>query len=389
MARPAFQITRKVEPVQLLDTLIVLLRRYLPLELQKTRITPEDVWQVLGYAALRQQTIETACSELAQAPSGNRLREVLLAALPPLPQLQGQLNRALRAQLPRARFKRRRPFRTAFDLVLIPYHGQPQAEATELLRADARSGTTHFHGYATVAIVHDKRRYTLGVYFVAAGQTMAAIARRLLDRLKRLQIAIKRIYAEAGFCSIGVLRLLDRRGLPYILPLPVRGRSGGVRKLFAAKKSYFGTYTLSSSEQGRYTVPVAVAQRYLNGRYGKHGCAWFAFVVAGLPASATPAQVFEWYRQRFGIESGYRQMHAVRARTASRSPVLRRLLVGLALLLFNLYIAVRRTLTAHPSPQEHPDWLPFDQLMSALQRAIEDRFGCCSEFHLRAAALFS
>ena len=96
MARPAFQITRKVEPVQLLDTLIVLLRRYLPLVLQKTRITPEDVWQVLGYAALRQQTIETACSELAQAPSGNRLREVLLAALPPLPQLQGPAGGAAR-----------------------------------------------------------------------------------------------------------------------------------------------------------------------------------------------------------------------------------------------------------------------------------------------------
>lgn len=54
-------------------------------------------------------------------------------------------------------------------------------------------------------------------------------------------------------------------------------------------------------------------------------------------------QLFELYRWRFGIETSYRQLHQVRARTSSRNPALRLLLVGLALLLVNLWVLLRRT----------------------------------------------
>lgn len=56
------------------------------------------------------------------------------------------------------------------------------------------------------------------------------------------------------------------------------------------------------------------------------------------------------YRQRFGIETSYRQTPAPTARcgvnqvcayTTSRNPVLRLMFVGLAFILFNLYIAWR------------------------------------------------
>jgi IS4 transposase len=53
------------------------------------------------------------------------------------------------------------------------------------------------------------------------------------------------------------------------------------------------------------------------------------------------------YRQRFGIETSYRQMNQVRARTTSRNPTLRLLLVGLAFILVNLYVALRDCLTTY------------------------------------------
>jgi hypothetical protein len=51
----------------------------------------------------------------------------------------------------------------------------------------------------------------------------------------------------------------------------------------------------------------------------------------------------ELYRRRFGIETSYRQLHQVRARTSSRNPALRLLLVGLALLIVNLWVLLLRT----------------------------------------------
>jgi cytochrome c biogenesis protein ResB len=54
-------------------------------------------------------------------------------------------------------------------------------------------------------------------------------------------------------------------------------------------------------------------------------------------------QLFELYRRRFGIETSYRQLHQVRARTIPRNPALRLLVVGLALLIVNLWVLLRRT----------------------------------------------
>jgi len=44
------------------------------------------------------------------------------------------------------------------------------------------------------------------------------------------------------------------------------------------------------------------------------------------------------YRRRFGIESGYRLMEQVRARTTSPNPALRFLLMGIAFLIVNIWI---------------------------------------------------
>src|SRR5207244_13407579 len=55
-------------------------------------------------------------------------------------------------------------------------------------------------------------------------------------------------------------------------------------------------------------------------------------------APTSGARVRQTYRQRFGIESSYRQLNQARIRTSSRSPLLRLLFVGLALVLRNVYV---------------------------------------------------
>lgn len=88
----------------------------------------------------------------------------------------------------------------------------------------------------------------------------------------------------------------------------------------------------------------------------------------------SPCQVFELYRQRFGIETSYRQMNQVRARITTRNPAIRLLLVGLAFILFNLYITLRDRLTTRPKRATKPsakEWLSLRRLALMLGRAIE------------------
>ena len=377
MSQPAVKNNRILRSQQVLNALIAVVRPYLPLDLQNTRITAEDIIAVLGYASAHRISTDAACHELEGAPSANRLREVLAQALPDRTTLQRALNRILRAQTPRFVKKGKRAYYVAIDLTLIPYHGECYEEEKEIVRSLAKSGTTHFHGYATVSIVHDHQRYVVALRFVEKGESMEKIVAWLLNRLKSMGISIKRAYFDKGFCSVPVLKTLQRRKLGFILPIPVRGKSGGVRKLFEASASHKTTYTFHSPKHGELEVAAVVVKKYSKGRYKRKGTRWFAYAVAGLPKSIEPHQVFEMYRQRFGIETSYRQMNQVRARTTSRNPVIRLLLVGLAFVIFNLYIANRRHFAIclkNPAQPFSRFWLTLRRLARMLAHAVEDLF---------------
>jgi putative transposase len=102
-------------------------------------------------------------------------------------------------------------------------------------------------------------------------------------------------------------------------------------------------------------------------------------------------QVFQLYRQRFGIESCYRQMNPVRARTSSRKPALRLLLLGLALILVNLYISLRQALRSRPAPVRgaRRTGLTLRRLASLLAHAIEAFFGLAAPIQVRPLNAFS
>ena len=178
------------------------------------------------------------------------------------------------------------------------------------------------------------------------------------------------------------------------------GKSGGVRRLFQGK-SCKTTFTFHSPKYGAYTVQAVVLKRYSKGRYGRHTSKWFAYAVAGLPAGMLPAQIFELYRQRFDIESSYRQMNQVRARTSTRNPVIRLLLVGLAFALFNLYITLRQNLSSaltcacgtgagkKPLESSKRFWLSLRRLALMLGRAIEHLWGIADVLQLQPCVTFS
>ena len=70
-------------------------------------------------------------------------------------------------------------------------------------------------------------------------------------------------------------------------------------------------------------------------------------------------------------------MHEVRARTTSPSPVVRLLLVGLALLLLNVYITLRQAwvTTRRRGSRLRCVELTLQRLICLLRRTIEQRLG--------------
>jgi hypothetical protein len=234
----------------------------------------------------------------------------------------------------------KRRIEMAADRVESAYHGQAAQDDDEVRRGAAKSGTTHFHRYTPGG--GGLQRTTLHPAFVWAGETMDVVLARLLKRARELGVRFRRLYCDKGFCSVAVLRLLRQRWVPYLIPIPARSGAGGIKSLCYGRCSYSTRYTFERGTREAHTTDVVIVCKYSAGRYGQHGVEYFAYAVHGLgPIEAH--QPFELYRRRFGIETSYRQLHQVRARTSSPTPALRLLVVGLALLIVNLWVLLRWT----------------------------------------------
>jgi len=139
-------------------------------------------------------------------------------ALPDRTGVQCALNRMFHQQLHPSLLKGKRDYNIAIDLTLIPYHGQPYQDKKEIVRGAPKSGTTHFHGYATVSIVHDNRRSVVALRFVEYGEEMADIVRWLIKRVKNAQNSPPAGVLDKGFCSKPVFKVLGQHKLSYVCP---------------------------------------------------------------------------------------------------------------------------------------------------------------------------
>jgi putative transposase len=323
------------------------LQAHFQLEREGCAYGAEDIWDVLLAAAVERTTVETICDEM-KGPSANTVRNALKGILPDdegVVDLEASLNEMLVDRLPKQLWARRMP--CASDLVYIPYHGEHEEEDEAIRRGQAKSGTTHFHCYATLYAVKNNKRYTLALTFVRRSDMVLDVLQRLLIRVKQLEVRIKRLFLDRGFDNNAVIGYLSEQPFPTIIALTIRGKQGGTRALLKGRKSYVTTYTRRSTKYPTETFTVHVACKYGKGRYKRCGLYRFAYIVIG-ELNMQPLQVYHEYRRRFGIETSYRLMNLVRVRTTSKSPTMRLFYVGLALTLLNLWVFIKWTFVSRP-----------------------------------------
>jgi hypothetical protein len=137
---------------------------------------------------------------------------------------------------------KKRRWRLAIDLNLQPYYGQAHRRAEELYRSQAKSGTTHFHAYATCYIVHHGRRYTVALTQVEKGTALIEVVKRLLQRVSRAGVRPNLLLLDRGFYSVAVIRYLQAARYPFIMPVIIRGRKASHPKGLGGTR-VFATWT--------------------------------------------------------------------------------------------------------------------------------------------------
>ncbi len=355
------------------------------------KVRTEDIWNIVVAASAQGQTIESAANQLEKAPDPSTVRLYLRSELidvTTLQALEAACNAALVAHLPP--HIRGRRHKVAIDLTFIPYHGQAAKDPNEIRRSRAKSGTTHFHCYATAYVIKKNKRITLALTYVQADDTLVEVLERLLSRLKALDVRLKRLYLDKQFYCVPVIHYFQSRhpALEVIIPVIIRGKQGGTRALLRGSKSYRTSYTMRSPQYGVATFPVGVVCKYSKGRYGRHGVEWFAYVLLG-PVRSSLHQIYQEYRLRFGIESTYRLMNRVRARTSSRSPGLRLLYVGVALTLVNIWVYLKWAYLSWPrrgGRDVQAQLFPLSMFKQFLLEALKDIYGAVCSVSLPRAS---
>jgi hypothetical protein len=304
------------------------LQHHLRLKDHGPKCTAGVLWTVLLYAAARIASLAAACAALRDAPSDTAAHDALLAGLPAFAELQRRLNRALQGDLPKCLRRRRQPL--AIDLTLIPYHGAPMHHVSEIYRSHAKSGTTHFHAYATAFVIRRGLRFTVGLTAVNQGEAMANVIQRLLAQAAKAGVRPRYLLLDRGFCSVEVIRYLQVSRRPYLMPVPRRGRKvdhpkgpSGTQIFASWNKSGWGQYTMTNARRQKATFAVCVKCRNRRGERGQRGREALVYAYGGGLQPSSYRWVQDTYRSRFAIETSYRQLHQARIRTCTRDPLLR------------------------------------------------------------------
>lgn len=265
---------------------------------------------------------------------------------------------------------RRRNWMVAIDLHNIPYYGK---WTPDLVGGPKKQGTKWFFCYATAALLHKRRRYTIALEPVVPQTKPHEIVRVLLDQIVEKGLKIRGVTLDSGFESGDTLLLLQERNLAYAVPLRRKGSGRNARN-----KCFEGRHGLVRWVEWKTDKTcLQVRTRTL---LWKRKPKTMVFAFQGWSGDRAcnvhqqARQSRQLYRRRFGIETSYRQKNQGQARTTSRDPIYRLLLEGIGYLLRQVWVRLTEILArlSHAPANAWIGALTLQKLIDWLVHALTD-----------------
>jgi hypothetical protein len=357
------------------------------------KVTAEVLLSVLFAAAARISSISETCRRLKDAPCQETYSKALYAQLYSLEQLKRRINAAFADHLPRAlRRPRKRPLRVAIDLTLLPYYGQHPLGHSEIYRSKAKAGTRSFFAYATAYLMLHGQRFTLAVTPVAHSAVLKDVLQELLALVSKAGLKPGLLLLDRGFYSVAIIRYLQQARRPFLMPVVCHGRKvdhpkgpSGSNRFKLMKKSGWFSHTLQDAKKKKATVSICVKRTRWTDRHGRKKWDTWVYAYWGM----TPKRV-DWvkqtYRERFGIETSYRQMNQCRIRTTTKRFNVRFLYVAIGLLLSNLWVWLHHFVLSSPRRGRRCyNWelLRVERMLIWLEHVAEEMYGLIDELEIQ------
>jgi putative transposase len=303
-----------------------------------------DLADLILRAAAQGFSVTRARAHSRRGTSGRHSRR-LLAHLN-LGRTQRAVTRALREQT--RPFLPKRPVDVAIDFHDIPYYGEAiDPDHPQFVKTQESRGTHRAYHYATLDLLLPNFRFTVALrYLRERGHRQRAVA-RVLAEAHRAGVEVRRLYLDREFYEYETLSWLKAQGYTVITPMRLGSRQR--KEWERGQRSYVTEHALRDPKGKGDPLPlrVHVVVRYQMGKkWNRRGAQYLIYEVIGHVAEdalrAVPLRrTHALYRKRFGIETSYRLLGQARPITTSRSPAVRLLYVGVALLLQNEWVVLK------------------------------------------------
>jgi hypothetical protein len=216
----------------------------------------------------------------------------------------------------------------AIDLTFIPYYGKMTRWVNG---GKPKQKTSYFHVWATLRVVSPARRFTIKAVPIKRGcldaASMAKTVSELLAEAKSLNLHVELVLLDKGFCWREVIAALKASGYKF---LAAAKRDKEVKKAildyFKTGKGEVRHFGKGKGEE-RVTFNLTI-HRFKKQRHKRvHNILEFYGAFATNLGFGEAMRVWErlpeYYRRRWGIETGYRVDSGFRAMTTSKNEKLR------------------------------------------------------------------
>jgi len=207
----------------------------------------------------------------------------------------------------------------AFDWHDVPYYGKP---VPGMVGTQLKRGTCYAFSFLTASILTPGRRLVLCIVPLSSRTGLSGLVLALVARIRRHVKGIRYVAFDNGFQNSELILELQKRRIPFILPLRDTVKLKRRRRWMRYAKRF--TYTTEG-----VTVDVVEAQDAEGRTY-----------LLATNMAASPKRILRLFKLRWGIETSYRKIREFLPKTTSRSWVVRVFNFIFACLLYNTWVVL-------------------------------------------------
>ena len=212
----------------------------------------------------------------------------------------------------------------------------------ELIRGGDKKSRTKMYceTYATLSCVVAGQRIIVGMIPYVPGQTHAEAVSGLLEICSGHGLEIDVLTLDRGFYSAAVISCLQEAGIDWIMPCPNTPHvKDSISEFDAGQRGERSkaTITHTATDEREYDMKIVERRAKRKKKDGEEYEPWEKYIAF---ATSDPELDVAEYAKRWGIETGYRQIEDVRAKTRSSRHGPRVFYMALTMMLFNLWIVI-------------------------------------------------